>query len=93
VRPGGLIWFTLHGESYRERLSREEQARFDAGEIIVWLPEIQGTNMCGSYWPDASVRHMLGGGFEVLAHFNPHADPVTAGRIELAHDAYLMRRL
>lgn len=93
VQPGGLVWFTLHGESYRERLSPEEQARFDAGEIVVWLPEIQGTNMCGAYWPDASVTRMLGDAFEVLAHFNPKTDPATAERIQLAHDAYLVRRL
>jgi SAM-dependent methyltransferase len=93
VRPGGLVWFTLHGESYRERLLPEEQERFDAGEIVVWLPEIEGTNMCGAYWPEVSVGRMLGDGFEVLAHFNPQAEADTAERIQLAHDAYLVRRL
>jgi SAM-dependent methyltransferase len=93
VKPGGLIWFTLHGESYRERLLPEEQARFDEGEIVVWLPEIQGTNMCGAYWPEASVERMLGDRFEVLTHFNPQQEAATAAHIELAHDAYLVRRL
>jgi SAM-dependent methyltransferase len=93
IKPGGLLWFTLHGESYRERLLPEEKARFDAGEIVVWLPEVQGTNLCGAYWPEASVRRMLGEGFELLSHFDPRVDPDTAERIELAHDAYLARRL
>jgi SAM-dependent methyltransferase len=93
VRPGGLIWFTLHGASYRERLLPEEKVRFDAGEIVVWLPEIQGTNMCGAYWPDPAVERMLGSGFEILVHFDPQADPVAARNLDIAHDAYLVRRL
>jgi SAM-dependent methyltransferase len=93
VKPGGLVWFTLHGEGYRDRLLPEEQARFDDGEIVVWLPEIEGTNMCGAYWPDIAVSRMLGDRFQILTHFNPKADPSTAERIELAHDAYLIRRL
>jgi SAM-dependent methyltransferase len=93
LKPGGLMWFTVHGESYRERLLPEEKARFDEGEIVVWLPEIEGTNMCGAYWPEASVERMLGERYEVLTHFNPQAEAAAAGRIELAHDAYLVRRL
>jgi SAM-dependent methyltransferase len=93
VRGGGLMWFTLHGESYRERLLPEQQVSFDAGEIVVSLPEIQGTNLCGAYWPHAAVQRMLGGGFEVLSHFDPRVEPVAAERLGLAHDAYLVRRL
>jgi SAM-dependent methyltransferase len=92
VRPGGFIWFTLHGESYRERLLPEEKMRFDAGEIVVWLPEIQGTNMCGAYWPDAAVERMLSDRFEIVVHFDPQAEPAAATSMNIAHDAYLVRR-
>jgi SAM-dependent methyltransferase len=93
VKPGGLVWFTIHGESYRERLLPEEQTRFDAGEIVVWLPEIEGTNLCGAYWPSGSVESMLGSDFEILVHLDPRADPTTAEDAQLTHDAYLVRRL
>jgi SAM-dependent methyltransferase len=93
VRPGGLAWFTIHGASYNERLLPEEQARFAAGEIVVRLPEIQGTNLCSAYWPHASVASMLGSGFETLVHLDPKADPATAQKALLEHDAYLVRRL
>jgi len=93
VRPGGMLWFTIHGDSYRERLLPEEAERFDAGEIVVWLPEVQGTNLCGAYWPEPSVRRMFAGAFEVLARFDPAAEPEIAEKTVLAHDAYLMRRL
>jgi SAM-dependent methyltransferase len=92
VRPGGLMWFTIHGESYRERLLPEEAALFDAGEIVVSLPEVQGTNLCGAYWPEPAVRRMLGSSFDVVAHFDPEAEPETAQRNVLAHDAYLLQR-
>ncbi|HEX5224574.1 MAG TPA: class I SAM-dependent methyltransferase [Solirubrobacteraceae bacterium] len=93
VRPGGMLWFTIHGESYRERLLQEQAARFDAGEIVVWLPEVQGTNLCGAHWPEPAVRRMFGGPFDVVAHFDPRAEPEIAERTVLAHDAYLLRRV
>jgi SAM-dependent methyltransferase len=92
VKAGGLLWFTLHGESYRERLLPEQRVQFDAGEIVVVLPEIQGTNFCGAYWPQESVRRMLADRFEVLAHHDP-GELENGGRVRLAHDAYLVRRL
>ena len=48
--------------------------------------------MCGAYWPEEAVRRMLSERFEVLTHFNPQTEGTTAERIELAHDAYLVRR-
>jgi SAM-dependent methyltransferase len=92
VKPGGLLWFTIHGASYRERLLPEQRARFDAGEIIVWFPEIEGTNLCGAHWPDSAVKSMLGSDFEVLDHFDPKADAATARNVFLPHDAYLVVR-
>lgn len=93
IRPGGLMWFTIHGESYRERLLPEEKLRFDAGEIIVWLPEIAGTNLCAAYWSNAAVADLLGHDFEILEHFDPKADAGMAQRRFLEHDAYLVRRV
>jgi SAM-dependent methyltransferase len=93
LRPGALMWFTVHGRSYRERLLPEQKRSFDGGEIVVWLPETQGTNICGAYWPPGAVPGMLGGDFEIVEHFDPQSDPATAQRVQLAHDAYLVRRV
>jgi len=93
-KPGGLVWFTVHGASYRARLPAEQQRQFDAGEVVVWFPEIEGTNLCAAYWPQASVADMLGDGFEVLAHLDPLAQPAAAQGAQVApHDAYLVRRI
>jgi SAM-dependent methyltransferase len=94
TRPGGVIWFTIHSDSYRERLPAEQRRQFDAGQAVVWFPEIEGTNLCASYWPAAFVSELLGDEFEVLAHLDPQDDPVTAQGAQVApHDAYLVRRL
>jgi SAM-dependent methyltransferase len=93
VKPGGLIWFTIHGESYSDQLLDEEKVRFRAGQIIVRLPEIEGTNLCSSFWPHASITRMLGSEFEMLVHLDPSTDPDTAQQSLLEHDAYLVRRV
>jgi SAM-dependent methyltransferase len=93
VKPGGLVWFTVHGESYRERLLPEEIERFDAGEIVVWLPEIEGTNLCCAHWPNPAVEGVLGSDFEILVHLDPKANPATARKALVEHDAYLVRRV
>jgi SAM-dependent methyltransferase len=91
-KPGGLVWLTVHGDTYRARLPSEQQERFDAGEVVVWFPEIEGTNLCAAYWPAGSVAEMLGSGFEVLAHLDPLADPASAQGAQVApQDAYLVR--
>jgi SAM-dependent methyltransferase len=93
VKPGGLLWFTIHGMSYRGRLPPEQMQEFDRGGVVVWFPEIEGTNLCAAYWPDAAVARMLGEGFEMLAHLDPQADAARAQAAQLApHDSYLVRR-
>jgi SAM-dependent methyltransferase len=92
TRPGALIWFTVHGAMYRERLAVADRNRFDNGEIVVWLPEIQGTNLCGSYWPPTAAERMLPSGFEMVTHLDPQSSPSVARELHLNQDAYLARR-
>ncbi len=94
TKPGGAIWFTVHSASYRDRLPAEQRRQFDAGEPVVWFPEIEGTNLCAAYWPAPFVTKLLGEDFELLAHLDPQADPTGAQGAQVApHDAYLVRRV
>jgi SAM-dependent methyltransferase len=93
TKPGALIWFTVHGRSYRDRLTPEQRRRFDAGQAVVWFPEIEGTNLCAAYWPSAFVSALTSDSFEVLSHLDPQEAPALAQRAQVApHDAYLLRR-
>jgi SAM-dependent methyltransferase len=66
LRPGGLLVLTTHGDSYLERLSEEERARFEAGKLIVRRPGAGGTNLCTAFHPEAYIRETLAEGFELL---------------------------
>jgi len=93
IQPGGLLWFTAHGESLTNRLSAAEKAAFSAGEPVVHFPEVEGMNLCSTFWSEAAVRRMARNRFEVVSRFDPLLDPATADRAHMTHDAYLMRRL
>jgi SAM-dependent methyltransferase len=79
LRPRGLLLLSTHGERYRDRLTPEERARFDAGVVVVRWEQAEGTNLCAAYHPRAAVER-LAEGFEFVetvpegARGNPHQD-------------------
>ncbi len=82
LRPGGFLLFTVHGESYRARLSPDERERFDAGGVVVRWEDVAGTNLCSAFHPPAYVHDVLARGFTFVelapeaAKGNPHQDVV-----------------
>jgi SAM-dependent methyltransferase len=66
LAPGGLLVLTTHGEEYADRLSGDERARFEAGELVVRRPGAAGTNLCTAFHPAGYVRTVLAEGFELL---------------------------
>jgi SAM-dependent methyltransferase len=92
LKPGGLLWFTAHGESLNDRLSLAEKDDFAAGNVIVHFPEVEGMNLCSTFWPEAAVHKMVGTRFEVISRFDPTTDPAAAERARMSHDAYLVLR-
>jgi SAM-dependent methyltransferase len=55
LRPGGLLMFTIHGETYAPQLTRRERAAFDRGDLVVQFAEAAGANICCAYHP---VRYL-----------------------------------
>jgi SAM-dependent methyltransferase len=68
LRPGGLLLVSTHGDAYRGRLSDEERARFDRGEVVVRWPSTAGTNLCAAYHPEPYLRGRLAEGFALVEH-------------------------
>lgn len=56
LRPGGILIVTLSGEGDLVRTTPDEQARFQAGHLVVVDPGYAGTNICGVYHPQRYVR-------------------------------------
>jgi len=91
LKPGGHFFFTAHGDAYRNRLSRDDAARFDAGESIVHFASVRGTNLCAAYHPRSWVESFLIGDLklvEVTQADGMHTDE----RSDIAQDRYLVRK-
>jgi SAM-dependent methyltransferase len=65
LRPGGFLLFTTHGRRYVDRLAPEEARRFTGGELVARDAGPEGSNLYGTYHPEAWVRARLAGPFEV----------------------------
>jgi SAM-dependent methyltransferase len=70
LKPGGFLLFTTHGDSHSEHLGRRERPRYDAGELVVRHPRIEGLNSCVALHPPSYVRERLLADWELL-HFRP----------------------
>ena len=66
LRPGGLLYLTLHGERFANDLSVEYQAAFRAGQPVVTAREREGENACAAYHPESYVRNVLAKDFQVV---------------------------
>lgn len=90
LRPGGLLFFTVHGVSYLGDLDTEEQAAFKSGNLVVRRAATAGSNWCGAYHaPEWVEKHFLSG-FRLLEHRpegalgNPHQDYYLLEKIQMA---------
>jgi len=82
LRPGGRLLLTTHGNSYVPRLTQEERARFESGELVVRWADVAGSNLCSAYHPESYLRGTFADGFAFLqleqegARGNPTQDLV-----------------
>lgn len=86
LAPGGFVVFSTLGEHYAslDRLTPEELARFEAGNVVVLYDHSSGTSLCSAYHPLRYVHERLANGFEVVAS-RPAAD-------DGKHDIHLLRK-
>lgn len=59
LRPDGLLYFSTHGDAYRDRLSVEQRAVFDQGGPIVGGQQKPGSSYCSAFHPEAYIRSNL----------------------------------
>jgi SAM-dependent methyltransferase len=91
LRPGGLLFFTVSGEGFRDKLELSELIRFEQGELVVRFGELPGTNLCAVYHPPSFVTANFLQSFQLLDSRLQHADQPSQVST-LRQDAYLVRR-
>jgi hypothetical protein len=80
------LLLTTHGRSYVPRLTDDERARFENGELVVRWADVAGTNLCSAYHPEPYLRDTFADGFAFLeleaegARGNPTQDLVLLRR-------------
>jgi SAM-dependent methyltransferase len=88
IRPGGLLYFTTHGTSYRKVLIPQMREKFDLDELVVTGAEDPGSNYCGAFHPRHYVEsRMLAPCALTLVEFTPEG---AAGNP--TQDSWLVRK-
>lgn len=82
LAPGGHLFLTVHGASFRDALTADERSQFDAGELVVRHARMAGSNMCTAFHPIACLDRLAAPYLERVAHA-----PALLGQ-----DAVLLRR-
>lgn len=86
LAPGGVLYFTTHGDATLGRLGEAESGRYGRGELVVVRSQEEGTNLCAAFHPPAYVRSVLQEGFDLLLHA-----PGTGGEHDL-QDVWVFRK-
>jgi SAM-dependent methyltransferase len=83
IRPGGLLLLSTHGDELAvDWLTDGQLASYRAGEIIVWYPREEGSNICAVFHPEGALGRLTAD-FEVLER---------RARALNAHDVNVLRR-
>lgn len=85
LKPGGILYLTVHGESYKNTLDEAQLADFNAGRLAVRHGRYAGTNICGAYHPESYVREVLAPDLECLEF-------IPLGAQDAKQDVYLLRK-
>jgi SAM-dependent methyltransferase/uncharacterized protein YbaR (Trm112 family) len=82
LRPGGLFYFTTHGEFYLPYVPAERRDEFRRGGVVVTGEDRAGSNICAAFHPEPYVLSVLAKGLRCL-EFAPGRFP---------QDAYLFQK-
>jgi len=59
LKPGGILYITLHGLPFREKLSDQEQKDFDNGKLVFSTKTKEGHRTFVAFQPESFVRELF----------------------------------
>ncbi len=88
LKPGGMLYFTTHGDHYRYLLNSKDAADFDAGRLVELGIDRPGTNICTIFHPRSWLKaHFFEEYGTELVEFIP-----CGARGNPEQDSYLVRK-
>jgi len=86
LKPGGMIYLTMHGEQFFDQLSIEERKAVHRGGMVIHLASEEGRNLCTSFELPEYVRAHLPRELTIL-NYVPGSP-----REHLKQDGYVLAR-
>jgi len=60
LKPGGILFITLHGNAFQEKLTKSERDDFDKGKLVVKSNTKEGHRTFGAFQPPSFVKKLIG---------------------------------
>ena len=60
LKPGGILFLTLHGNAFKSKLIEEDKRKFDKGQIVVLSSSKEGHRTYSTFHPAPFVKKMSG---------------------------------
>jgi len=60
LKPGGILFLTLHGAAFYGRLSEPERKQFDEGHLVIKGNTKEGHRTYGAFHPETFTRKLVG---------------------------------
>ena len=68
AKNGSIIFFTVHGEVFKEKLTDSEKKLFDRGELLVKAGTMEGHLNFAAFQPPSFIRQLVKD-HQILAHY------------------------
>jgi SAM-dependent methyltransferase len=86
LKKNGLLLITVHGQWRINDLTPEEKSLFNTGQLVVKYEDLEGSNLCGAYHPEAYMKKHFAKDFEVQSF-------LATGAIDVGQDLYLLKKI
>jgi SAM-dependent methyltransferase len=87
-KPGAVIYITMQGVAYREKLLPVEKQQFDKGKLVTREKIREGNRLFSAFQPPAFVRQLIAGRFEIVVFI-----PAPIGNGEPGQDEWVLKKV
>jgi ubiquinone/menaquinone biosynthesis C-methylase UbiE len=86
LKPGGILYLTMHGEVFKSKLIDSDKLAFDKGQLVCQTTSKEGHRTYGAFQPPIFVKDLFQSASEII-HF-----PGTDNNGSLSQDVWIIRK-